>query len=192
MRISDRSGKLKDDNQLLKKFQKEGDLNVLGELFAKHSEMVYYVCLRYFNEVERSKDATMQIFELLITKINKQDIRDFPKWLYVVSKNHCLMALRATKNKMEMLTSDFVEFSALTHPEDTNEEREEVLTLLEDCISKLPEKQKVSINLFFLKQKCYKEVTEITGYNLKEVKSFIQNGKRNLKICIDRNGKSTL
>ncbi len=192
MRLSDPSGRQKDDNQLLKIFQKEGDLNVLGELFAKHSEMVYYVCMRYFKDEERSKDAVMEIFELLITKINRQEIVNFPKWLYVVSKNHCLMALRSAKNNIEIPTSDFVEFSSIMHPEDTYQQREEMVTLLEDCISRLSEKQKVSVELFFLQEKCYKEVTEITGFDLKEVKSFIQNGKRNLKICMDKNGKSAI
>lgn len=192
MRLSDSPGQQNDDDQLLKSFHKEGDLNVLGELFAKHSEMVYYVCLRYFKDVERSKDAVMQIFELLITKVNKQEIKDFPKWLYVVSKNHCLMALRSVKNNKEIPMSDFMEFTSIMHPEETYQQREEILTLLEDCISKLPEKQKNSVELFFLKEKCYKDITTATGYNLKEVKSFIQNGKRNLKICMDKNGKSTI
>ena len=80
------------DEDLLKLYLLDGDLNHLGDLYQKHSEMVYYVCLRYFKETERSKDAVMQIFEELIDKVKKQDIQDFPRWLYVVSKNHCLIA----------------------------------------------------------------------------------------------------
>ncbi len=186
MRLTHSSHPPKEDIALLTAYRLNGDLAVLGELFAKHSEMVYYVCLRYFKETERSKDAVMQIFEELIHKVPKQEIKDFPKWLYVVSKNHCLMALRAAKNKMEIPTDDFVEFGAKLHPEETYEEKEERLSLLERCIEKLPDKQKVSIDLFFINEKCYKEVAEITGYSLKDIKSYIQNGKRNLKNCMER------
>ena len=177
----------KTDESLLKEYHSTGDLNILGELYAKHSEMVYYVCLRYLKEPEKSKDAVMQIFEDLIHKVTKQEIKDFPKWLYVVAKNFCLMALRSQKGKIEINTDDFVEFSAKLHQEDNYIEKEERLTKLEYCISQLPEKQKVTVDLFFINEKCYKEVVEITGFTMNEVKSFIQNGKRNLKNCMQKN-----
>ncbi|WP_437922337.1 RNA polymerase sigma factor [Sphingobacterium sp. LRF_L2] len=188
MKLSTPSKTNQEDNILLTNFRSTGDLEVLGKLFAKHSEMVYYVCLRYFKEQEKSKDAVMHIFEELVYKINKQDILDFPKWLYVVSKNHCLMALRREKSNNIIIVDDFVEFSSNLHQDDTYQEKEERLSLLERCIEKLPEKQKRSVNLFFINEKCYKEVSEITGYSLNEVKSYIQNGKRNLKHCMDKNG----
>lgn len=175
------------DEDLLGDYLREGDLRYLGDLYQRHSEMVYYVCLRYFKEPERSKDAVMQIFEELIDKVKKQDIQDFPRWLYVVSKNHCLMALRSAKNKVEIVTDNFVEFSMNLHQEENYQEREEQLLRLESCLDTLIEKQKRSIQLFFIEQKCYKEVVEITGYSMNDVKSFIQNGKRNLKNCMERN-----
>ncbi|WP_312696508.1 RNA polymerase sigma factor [Sphingobacterium mizutaii] len=175
------------DEDLLKLYLLDGDLNHLGDLYQKHSEMVYYVCLRYFKETERSKDAVMQIFEELIDKVKKQDIQDFPRWLYVVSKNHCLMALRSAKNKQEIVTDNFVEFSMNLHQEENYQEREEQLLRLESCLDTLIEKQKKSIQLFFIEQKCYKEVVEITGFSMNDVKSYIQNGKRNLKNCMERN-----
>ncbi len=174
------------DEQLLAEFHDSGNLRALADLYTRHSEMVYYVCYRYFKERERSKDAVMQIFEELIIKVNKQEIKDFPKWLYVVTKNHCLMTLRGNKHNFVVPVDDFVEFSANLHQEDNAHEKEERLSLLEDCVQRLPEKQKVTVDLFFLQEKCYKEVAEISGYSLKEVKSFIQNGKRNLKICMER------
>ncbi|OYD43310.1 RNA polymerase subunit sigma-70 [Sphingobacterium cellulitidis] len=176
------------DEELLKLYLQDGDLSYLGDLYQKHSEMVYYVCLRYFKEPERSKDAVMQIFEELIDKVKKQDIQDFPRWLYVVSKNHCLMALRSAKNKVEIVTDNFVEFSMNLHQEENYQEKEEQLLRLESCLDTLIEKQKKSIQLFFIEQKCYKEVVELTGYSMNDVKSYIQNGKRNLKNCMERNG----
>lgn len=175
------------DDELLSRYKATGELTVLGELFNRHSEMVYYVCLRYFKDSERSKDAVMQLFEELIQKVNKQEIKDFPKWLYVVSKNHCLMALRSNKQQFIVPVDDFVEFAANLHQEENYAEKEERLSLLESCIEKLPAKQRITVDLFFLQEKCYKEVAEVSGYNLNEVKSFIQNGKRNLKICMESN-----
>ncbi len=176
-----------EDSVLLQHYFQTNDLEVLGELYSRHTEMVYYVCLRYFHDEEKSKDAVMQIFEELIHKVNKQEIKDFPKWLYVVSKNHCLMDIRSRKNGIQISLDEFVESPTKLHPEENYTDKEEKLVLMERCIEKLPEKQKTSIDLFFLREKCYKEITEITGYNLKEVKSYIQNGKRNLKNCMEKN-----
>ncbi|MBE8719534.1 RNA polymerase sigma factor [Sphingobacterium pedocola] len=176
-----------DDSSLLENYRTTGDLKFLGELYQRHTEMVYYVCLRYFKDSEQSKDAVMQIFEELITKVNKQEIKEFAKWLYVVSKNHCLMTLRSTKNNYEIPVDNFVEFAAFLHQEENYTEKEERLSQLERCIDKLPEKQRISVDLFFINEKSYKEVVDITGYSMNDVKSYIQNGKRNLKNCMERN-----
>jgi len=186
MKLNGSSPSLESDESLLTKYLSTNDLAVLGELYARHSEMVYYVCLRYFKEEEKSKDAVMHLFEQLIVKVNKQDILDFPKWLYVVAKNFCLMELRGSKNKIEVSTSEFVEFPHNLHPQENYAEKEERLSQLEGCIEKLPEKQRISIDLFFINQKCYKEVVEITGFSMNDVKSYIQNGKRNLKNCMEK------
>ena len=186
MKLNGSSPSKESDESLLTKYLSNEDLSVLGELYARNSEMVYYVCLRYFKEEEKSKDAVMQLFEQLIDKVKKQTIQDFPKWLYVVTKNFCLMELRRTKNKMEISIGEFVEFPHHLHPQESYDEKEERLSQLEHCIEKLPEKQRVSIDLFFINQKCYKEVVEITGFNMNDVKSYIQNGKRNLKNCMEK------
>jgi len=176
-----------DDDALLRRYRDTGDLAVLGELYEAHAEMVYYVCMRYLKDSESSKDAVMQIFEELIHKVNKQEIQRFGSWLYVLSRNHCLMQLRAGKNRHQVSIDEFVEFPLAVHPDDEADEKEQQLTALERCMERLPEKQKRSVDLFFLNEKCYKEITELTGYSLKEVKSYIQNGKRNLKLCMEGN-----
>lgn len=174
------------DEQLLRQYRETEDLAVLGELFQAHSSMVYYVCQRYLQDAELSKDAVMQIFEELIVKVNKQEIGKFGSWLYVLSRNHCLMQLRAGKKMQQVSFDNVVEFPEVLHQDDDST-KERSLTALEQCVEKLPEKQKQSIDLFFLKEKCYKEIVEFTGYSLNDVKSYIQNGKRNLKICMDKN-----
>src|SRR5690606_38594485 len=176
-----------DDEVLLRRYRDTGDMTVLGKLYEAYAEMVYYVCMRYLKDSERSKDAVMQIFEELIHKVNKQEIQRFGSWLYVLSRNHCLMQLRAEKNRQKVSIDEFVEFPLSVHPDDDTGEKERQLTALEQCMERLPEKQKRSVDLFFLNEKCYKEIVEITGYSLKEVKSYIQNGKRNLKLCMEAN-----
>lgn len=176
---------LESDSALLERFRETEDLAVLGELFHRHAEMLYYVCLRYLQDQEKSKDAVMQIFEELIVKVNKQEVKNFGSWLYVLGRNHCLMKLRSEKGKTQVSLEEFVEFPISMHQEVDHQEKERQLTALERCLDRLPEKQKRSVSLFFLDEKCYQEVVEITGYAMGQVKSYIQNGKRNLKICME-------
>lgn len=176
------------DEALLKRYRQNGDLAVLGELFQNYAHMVYYVCYRYLQDGEQSKDAVMEIFEELINKVNKQDIKQFSAWLYVLSRNHCLMKLRSAKKMQHTTLDEFMELPIDLHLEGENKEQR--LTALELCMEKLPAAQKQSIDLFFMNEKCYKEITELTGFTLNEVKSYIQNGKRNLKICMEKNIES--
>ena len=176
-----------DDNDLLSNYRETGDLSVLGRLFEKQMPLVYGVCLKYLHDEELAKDAVMGIFEELISKAKQHDIKQFTSWLYVMSRNYCLMQLRSGK-KMETINLDeLVESSPFLHH--TDENREVVMRTLEDCMEKLPKNQRQSIDLFYLKEKCYKEIADALGFSLNEVKSYIQNGKRNLKICMDRNGE---
>jgi len=175
-----------DEESLLKRYQETDDLALLAELFESHSSMVYYVCLRYLQDSEASKDAVMQIFEELVTKVKRQEINSFGSWLYVLSRNYCLMQLRSGKKMQYVPFEDFVESPDFQHQDDPGD-KERKLTALELCLEKLPERQKQTINLFFLQEKCYKDIVDNTGFSLNDVKSYIQNGKRNLKICMDKN-----
>lgn len=175
-----------DDDLLLKQYLETEDLALLGELFQRHATMVYYVCYRYLQDSELSKDAVMQIFEELIAKVKKHQIRQFGSWLYVLSRNYCLMQLRSEKKMQYVPFDEVVEFPLHAHQTD-HESKEGQLTVMEKCLQKLPERQKESIRLFFLQERCYKEIVDFTGYSLNDVKSYIQNGKRNLRICMDKN-----
>jgi RNA polymerase sigma factor (sigma-70 family) len=175
-----------DDEQLLRSYRQSGDLAVLGRLYEKQVPLVYGVCLKYLQDEEKAKDAVMGIFEELAVKVRVHEIKQFRSWLYVLSRNYCLMQLRSGK-KMETVNLDGVmEFPAFPHPD--NDNREEAMTALERCMDKLPAAQKQSIGLFYLKEQCYREIAAVTGFSLNEVKSYIQNGKRNLKICLEKNG----
>jgi RNA polymerase sigma factor (sigma-70 family) len=174
-----------DDEALLDSYRKSGDLAVLGSLFENYMPLIYGVCLKYLKDEETAKDAVMAIFEELITKVKQHDIKQFRSWVYVLSRNYCLMQLRSGKKAETISLDEVVEFMPFLHPEENNN-KEEALTALERCMQKLTEGQRQTVNLFYLEEKCYKEVADITGYTMNDVKSYIQNGKRNLKICLEK------
>jgi RNA polymerase sigma-70 factor (ECF subfamily) len=175
------------DNEIVLLYKKSGDLSLIGKLFTRYTSLVYGVCLKYLKDRETAKDAVMQVFEKLISTLKTHEVENFKAWLYVTARNHCLMELRNKKGKlMEDISSNFMENEFLLHQE-VNEEQEEDLKKMEDCINKLVEGQQQCVRLFFLDEKCYKEICLHTGLDMNQVKSFIQNGKRNLKICMEKN-----
>lgn len=176
-----------DDAELIRSYKLSGDLAVLGQLYNKYMHLVFGVCVNYLKDEEASKDAVMQIFEELIVKLKVHEVQNFKSWLHVLTRNHCLMAIRKnSKNETVSLEDTFVENTDFVHL-DIDDAKESKLTVMEKCMEKLPEEQKVTVDLFYLQEKCYKEVADITGYDMLKVKSYIQNGKRNLKICIEKN-----
>ncbi|WP_240186969.1 RNA polymerase sigma factor [Pedobacter nanyangensis] len=176
-----------DDASLVVAYQKSGDLKMLGELYNKYMHLVYGVCFNYFKDEEQSKDAVMQIFEELVSKLRIHQVQNFKSWLHVLTRNHCLMALRkSSRNPTVTMEDNFVENSDFVHL-DIDDTKETQLTIMEKCMETLSEEQRRSVDLFYLQEKCYKEVADITGYDMLKVKSYIQNGKRNLKICIEKN-----
>lgn len=178
-----------DDSSLIVAYKKTGDLEVLGTLYNKYMHLVYGVCFNYFKDEELSKDAVMQIFEELVVKLKMHEVQNFKSWLHVLTRNHCLMALRkSVKNLTVTLEDNFVENGDFVHL-DMDDAKETQLTVMEKCMETLSEEQRRSVDLFYLQEKCYKEVADITGYDMLKVKSYIQNGKRNLKICIEKNSE---
>ena len=176
------------DNELIQRYKNSGDPGILGELYSRYMTLVYGVCLKYLKDREESKDAVMQVFERLVTLLKEHDVVHFKSWLYVTSRNHCLMQLRARKGKnFEPISDRLMEIDPAVHQED-GPDLESDLGKLEECIGQLVEEQKRCVTLFYLQQKCYKEIVEMTGFEDKKVKSYIQNGKRNLKICMEKNG----
>jgi RNA polymerase sigma factor (sigma-70 family) len=142
--------------------------------------------LPHFKDAERSKDAVMDIYEELEKKLRKHEVDNFKGWLHVLAKNYCLMQLRSPRNmKTTMFNPDFMQSIQPTHLKNEVLEKEENFKKLEDCMQSLPNDQKQSIELFFLQNKCYNEIAAITGHEWSKVRSYIQNGKRNLKICLE-------
>src|SRR6478736_10136549 len=161
------------DSELLVQYKKSGDQQVLGELFARYTSLAYGVCLKYLKDRDDSKDAVMQIFEKLVQTLRNHEVENFKSWLYVTARNHCLMQIRARKGKMtEGIDVLNMENQFILHPQEGNE-LEENLDKLEECIKRLIDDQQKCVRLFYLNEKCYKEITVFTGFDLNQVKSFI-------------------
>ena len=179
----------KTDEELLAEFSSSGNLEVLGELYSHYMHLVYGVCLKYLKERDESKDAVMQIFEKLITEIPKQKIENFRSWLFVVTRNYCLMQLRSLKSQEQRLNewaidpAVFMENGIGLHPID--EDGVEMETALSDCIKRLKNEQGECIRLFYYENKCYNEIALSLKIDEKKVKSHLQNAKRNLKLCLE-------
>lgn len=174
------------DQELLAQYKLSEEVTWAGVLYNRYTSMVYGVCLKYLKDREEAKDAAMQLFEKLISTLKAHEIEHFKSWLYVTARNHCLMQLRSKKGKYtEEISPLLMETSPEVHLEE-QDEMESNLGKLERCIDKLAHEQKACVKMFFLQQKCYKDITVLTGFDLNKVKSFIQNGRRNLKICMEQ------
>jgi RNA polymerase sigma-70 factor (ECF subfamily) len=185
-----RNSKQKSDEELLRTYLKKQDFEILGILYSRYMHLVYGVCLKYLKNPELSKDAVINIYEKIQSTIHKHEVKNFKSWLYVVSKNHCLMELRKDSANRVFVSSEeelsnFMENAADLHPID-REQNEDLEKALADCIKRLNAEQQECIRLFYFENKCYREISAIVKLEEKKVKSFIQNGKRNLKICLEK------
>ena len=169
-------------------FKSKKDLDILGQLYNRYVHLIYGVCLKYLEDREHAKDTVSHIFEILIDEIPKYEIENFKSWLYVVTKNHCFSIIRkqkSTQKKIEDFTEEkFMESTIILHPID-EEVDANLVGALKDCIEKLKEQQKQGITLFYFEKKCYREIADVMQVDEKKIKSLIQNGKRNLKICLE-------
>lgn len=178
-----------DDHQLVLEYKKSNDRKVFGVLFDRYSHLVFGVCMKYLKNQEESKDATLSIFEKIMEDLKRFDVQKFSYWIHTVARNYCLMQLRSRKAMIYIDDEEGPGEKVLNndHQETTPEESEQMLALLEEAIGSLSAEQRTCIDLFYLKKYCYQDVSKISGYTMNEVKSHIQNGKRNLKIYILKN-----
>ena len=178
------------DLELVAHYKQTNDNSSVGVLFQRHTHLIFGVCMKYLKDEDDAQDASMQIFEKLLTDLRKHEIQQFKGWLHMVCKNYCLMQLRSDTTKLKHNKEIHKDLAGLMeydqHSHLINENKKELqLTYMEECMKGLNEEQRLCIELFFLQEKSYQEVTELTSYNMNNVKSYIQNGKRNLKICIE-------
>lgn len=176
------------DSELLRLYNETGKSDYFGELYNRYIPLLYGLCLKYLQDEAKAQDAVMQMFEDLLPKLSRYEIREFRTWIYSVAKNHCFQLLR--KENLEIATDfdqQFVESYDILHLLDKEEASDDARTkALKHCMEKLPEPQQRCILSFFMEEMSYADIMEQTGYQLKSVKSYIQNGKRNLRSCIEK------
>jgi RNA polymerase sigma factor (sigma-70 family) len=174
------------DDELVKGYRQGGDLALLGELFIRYRSLLYGTCLKYLKDRDEAQDMVMQLFEKLTQTLREHAVDHPRSWLYVTARNQCLMWLRAQKGRFSQNIDEApVENELLLHPAG-EENQEENLVKLEKCIEQLAAEQQVCVRQFYLQEQCYRNIASATGFTLNQVKSYIQNGKRNLKICMDQ------
>jgi RNA polymerase sigma-70 factor (ECF subfamily) len=179
------------DEELVAAYKQSGDKEILARLYQPYMDLVYGVCLKYFDSTEDAKDAVMGIFEELVTKLMKYEVAHFKGWLYSVAKTHCLMKIRGS-SKVRTISIDpsLMQSSEEMHLNGVFE-KESRLIELSKCMETLSPDQKQVVELFYLQQKCYKEISALTGEDWNQVRSLIQNGRRNLKNCMEKSARMT-
>lgn len=174
------------DEELLKQYQANGDQQGLATLYLRYTDLVYGTAMKYLKDPETAKDTVMNIYQELVNKLQTHQVDTFKSWLYVVTKNHCLMLLRKDKRNITVeFQPNFMQSEDFDHL-DSILDKEKELQKLELCIETLTEEQKRTIRLFYLDGKCYNEIIDATGFDWNKVRSLVQNGRRNLKNCMDK------
>jgi RNA polymerase sigma factor (sigma-70 family) len=175
------------DQQLLNSFYSSRDNHWLGILLQRYTLLLLGVCMKYLKNEEEAKDCVQQVFLKAITELHKYKVEYFKSWLYMVAKNHCLMKLR---DKQTRNPAEIKDEMAITPGDDPglapHLEKDRQLEMMEECLQELNKDQKQCVTLFYLEKRSYNEIADITGFTLMQVKSYIQNGKRNLKILLER------
>ncbi len=173
------------DAELVTLYQAAGDLNILSTLYQRYMDLIYGICLKYLKDPEASKDAVINIYEELVTKLKQHEVSNFKSWLYTLSRNHCLMQLRKEKGHGTVeIPEQFMQTEEMLHLNSVIQ-REDQLNSMEKCLEQLQAEQKTCVTLFYLQGKCYNDITGQTGIEWNKVRSYIQNGRRNLKLCME-------
>ena len=180
------------DAELINRFRHSHDNKYIGYLYLRYSHLVLGLCIKYYNDEAKANDALMSIFELIIKELKKHKVENFKSWLYSVSKNYCLQEFRKNKTTLKKEEAYEIFFKEFMEKDDEKhlierKEKEQLLIKLEASLKLLKNEQKTCLTMFYLQNKTYADITYATGFTLNEVKSYIQNGKRNLKKKLEKN-----
>ncbi|MFL5765303.1 MAG: RNA polymerase sigma factor [Bacteroidia bacterium] len=173
------------DHELVERYRVTCDKVFVGELYNRYSHLVYGMCIHYFKDKDIAKDNVLGIFEKLFTELRKREVENFKGWLTFVVRNHCISELRKIQTRLNRDEEYSYELKIQASGEEKDAaEEERKLAALERALSDLNPLQRNCIELFYLRNMSYNQIVEATGYSVNEVKSYIQNGKRNLKLMI--------
>ena len=170
------------DEELLHNYRADGDNQWLVYLLLRYTALLFGVAMKYLKNKTQAEDAVQQVFVKVLTHMPQEEIHNFKGWLYILMRNHCLQQMR-DKN----YHTDDASLENLSAPETDKDElawRDNTLQQMEEAIELLNEEQRKTIVLFYLRKYSYEQIIAQTGYTFMQVKSFIQNGKRNLKTIL--------
>jgi RNA polymerase sigma factor (sigma-70 family) len=174
------------DQELLENFYTSKNNDWLGIILPRYTLLLLGVCMKYLKNEEEAKDCVQQIFLKAITELHKYKVEYFKSWIYMVAKNHCLMKLR-DKGKRPV---EITEKAMIAPNEETDkallEQKDKTLTIMSQALEELNTEQKKCVILFYLEKQSYQQIADNTGFTMMQVKSHIQNGKRNLKQMIEK------
>ncbi|NLR80736.1 RNA polymerase sigma factor [Chitinophaga eiseniae] len=176
------------DQELLQRFKADNNSDWIGVLFDRYALLLLGMCMKYLKNEEDARDAVQQIFLKMLSDINKHEIQYFRAWIYQVTKNYCLMQLRQKHMKYKEEISDKHMGGIAAEQEDKGvyQEKDLLLENMEQAMNQLNPEQRDCVRLFYLEKKSYQDIADQTGYSLLQVKSYIQNGKRNLKLLLEK------
>ena len=179
------------DQELLKNFYTTHDAEWLGILLPRYTLLLLGVCMKYLKNEEEARDCVQQIFLKVITELRKYKVEYFKSWLYMVAKNHCLMKIRDSHGKIPVeLTERNMQGAEELPDKQSLLQDDQAIELMEEALRELSPEQRQCVTLFYLQKKSYQEISEETRFTMMQVKSYIQNGKRNLKLTIERKLKN--
>lgn len=173
---------------MLINFYQDRNNKWLGILLQRYTLLLFGVCMKYLKDEEEAKDAVQQVFLKAITELHKYKVEYFKSWLYMVAKNHCLMQLRNVE-KTPVPINENITVAGEDSPKEQLIERENTYNRLQEALMLLSPEQQQCVTLFYLEKKSYQQIADNTGFSLMQVKSFIQNGKRNLKMMLEKQKK---
>ena len=173
------------DEEIISLYKEKQWTGCIDELYQRYSHMVFGVCMKYVKQIENAEDLTLSLFTSLTEKLMKHQVQHFKSWLYVSARNSSLMFLRANKMSQELKDDDIL-YDDGDQRLDEKLEQDELLERLTMVFDELKQEQRICIDLFYLQKKSYEEVSQITQYSMKEVKSHLQNGRRNLKLLLEK------
>ncbi|GAO43659.1 RNA polymerase sigma factor [Flavihumibacter petaseus] len=173
------------DQELLQRYYADRNKDWLGILLERYTLLLLGVCMKYLKQEDAARDAVQQIFLKAITELEKYKVDYIKSWLYMIARNHCLMQFR-DKNRFPVEITEHIQLAAEEENLNHAREKDQLLEWMHEGLQDLNQEQQQCVTLFYLEKNTYQQIAARTGYSLPQVKSFIQNGKRNLKQLIQR------
>jgi RNA polymerase sigma-70 factor (ECF subfamily) len=171
------------DEALLQNYRAAKDNTWLGYLLQRYTMLLLGVAMKYMKEKEQAQDAVQQVFEKVLLHLPEGEIHNFKGWLYILMRNHCLQLLR---DKPHIMNDEWLKYVPAENDREELMQRDYSLEQMEAALGELNAMQKQAIVLFYLKKQSYQQIMEQTGYSFEQVKSYIQNGRRNLKQIMEK------